>query len=315
MKAFVKRTYGGPEVLTLEEVPKPSVKDNHLLIKVMANSANPADWHILRGKPAFARLTFGLLKPKDKILGADFAGIVEETGKNVTGFKPGDRVFGGTLNGGSFAEYAVVPANGCALIPYDVGFTEMACVSIAGLTALQAVITHGKIQPGESVLINGAAGGVGHFAVQIAKVKGAKVTAVCSGKNADFVKSLGADPVISYDKEDIHQHNARYDLVVDIHGNLTFGDFSRKGRRGVMVGFTTMGNMMSVLSKKAFSKFPLAQFTAGVNRTDLELLASLIAEKKIRVHIDKTFPSSQIPEAIGYIEAMHTRGKVAMVWS
>lgn len=314
MKAFVKTTYGGPEVLTLEEVPKPSVKDNHLLIKVMANSANPADWHIIRGKPAFARLSFGLFKPKDKIPGADFSGIVEETGNHVTGFKSGDRVFGETLNGGSFAEYTVVPESVCARMPLGAGFAEMACVPIAGLTALQALITHGKIQPGESVLINGAAGGVGHFAVQIAKVYGAKVTAVCSGKNADFVTGLGAVQVISYDRENIHQHANRYDLVVDIHGNLTFADFKRMGSRAVMVGFTTMGNMISVLSKKAFSKFPLAQFTAGVNTPDLELLASLVAEKKIKVHIDKTYPSSQIPEAIRYIEAMHTRGKVAMVW-
>lgn len=314
MKAFVKRIYGGPEVLTLEEVPKPSVKDNYLLIKVKANSANPADWHILRGKPAFARLTFGLFKPRDKFLGSDFAGIVEETGNHVTRFKRGDRVFGGSLEAGSFAEYALVPDNVCALMPAEVGFTEMACVPIAGLTALQALVTHGKIQPGESVLINGAAGGVGHFAVQIAKVHGAKVTAVCSGKNADFLKSLGADQVISYDKEDIHQHATRYDLVADIHGNLTFADFTRMGQRAVMVGFTTMGNMMSVLGKKAFSKFPLAQFTAGVNSPDLETLASLMAERKISVHIDKTYPSTHIPEALGYIEAMHTRGKVAMVW-
>jgi NADPH:quinone reductase-like Zn-dependent oxidoreductase len=314
MKAFVKTTYGGPEVLTLQEVPKPPVKDSHILIRVMANSANPADWHILRGKPAFARLSFGLFKPKNKILGADFAGIVEETGNNVTRFKSGERVFGETLTSGSFAEYTVVPESACALMPAGVGFPEMACVPIAGLTAIQALITHGKIQPGESVLINGAAGGVGHLAVQIAKMYGGKVTAVCSGKNAEFVKSLGADRVISYDMENIHHHTTRYDLIVDIHGNFTFGDFTRMGRRAVMVGFTTMGNMMSVLSRKAFSKFPLTQFTAAVNAPDLELLASLLAERKIRIHIDKTYPSEKIPEAIGYIEAMHTRGKVAMVW-
>ncbi len=314
MKAFVKTKYGGPEVLTLQEIPKPVIKDNHILIRVMANSANPADWHILRGKPAFARLSFGLFKPKKKLLGVDYAGIVEETGTHVTRFKTGDRVFGGNLEAGGFAEYAVVPANACALIPPGMGFPEMACVPVAGFTALQALITHGKIQRGESVLINGAAGGVGHFAVQIAKWQGAKVTAVCSGKNADFLKSLGADRVISYDKEDIHQHTGRYDLVVDVHGNFNFADFNRMGRRGVMVGFTTMGNMISVLSKKTFNKFPLAQFTGKGNPPDLELLASLMAERKIRAHIEKTFPSTQIPEAIGYIEGMHTRGKVAMVW-
>jgi len=314
MKAFVKTTYGGPEVLKLEEVQKPSVKEDHILVKVMANSANPADWHIMRGEPFFARFSFGLFKPKNKILGADFAGIVEETGKNVANFKIGDRVFGESLGAGSFAEYTNVPANVCAIMPEGTEFQEMACVPIAGLTALQALITHGQLKEGESVLINGSSGGVGHFAVQIAKAYGANVTAVCSGKNEDFVKSLGADQVISYDKENIHQHNGKYDLIVDTHGNLTHQDFQRMGQRAVVTGFTTMGHMMSELFKKALSKFPLAQFTAEVNQHDLEILASLIRDRKIRAHIDKTYPYTQIPEAIGYIEAMHTRGKVAMVW-
>jgi len=314
MKAFVKTTYGGPEVLKLEEVQKPSVKEDHILVKVKANSANPVDWHIMRGTPFFARFTFGLFKPKNKILGADFAGIVEETGKNVANFKIGDRVFGESFGAGSFAEYTVVPANVCAIMPEGTEFQEMACVPIAGLTALQALITHGQLKEGESVLINGSSGGVGHFAVQIAKAYGANVTAVCSGKNEDFVKSLGADQVISYDKENIHQHNGKYDLIIDTHGNLTHQDFQRMGQRAVVTGFTTMGHMMSELFKKALSKFPLAQFTAEVNQHDLEILASLIRDRKIRAHIDKTYPYTQIPEAIGYIEAMHTRGKVAMVW-
>jgi NADPH:quinone reductase-like Zn-dependent oxidoreductase len=315
MKAFIKTTYGGPEVLKLEEVQKPSVKDNHMLVKVMANSVNPADWHILRGKPFFARFIFGLLKPKNKVLGADFAGIVEEIGKQVAGFKIGDKVFGDSLEGGTFAEYTCVPANVCAIMPEGTEFREMAGVPIAGLTALQALITHGQLKAGESVLINGSSGGVGHFAVQIAKVYGATVTAVCSAKNIDFVKNLGADQVISYDTENIHRHNGKYNLIIDTHGNLTHQDFKRMGQRAVIVGFTTMGNMMSVLVKKAFIKFPLTQFTAKANTHDLELLASLIRDRKISVHIDKTYPYSEIPEAIGYIEAMHTRGKVVMVWS
>jgi NADPH:quinone reductase-like Zn-dependent oxidoreductase len=315
MKAFVKTTYGGPEVLRLEEVDKPSVKDNHLLVRVMANSANPADWHILRGKPNFARLTFGLFKPKIKLLGADFAGIVEAISNPANNFKVGDHVFGEYLKGGTFAEYAVIPSHACARMPDGAEFSEMACVPVAGVTALQALITHGKLKAGESVLINGAAGGVGHFAVQIAKAYGARVIAVCSAKNSDFVKSLGADQVIAYDKENIHTHPGKYDLIVDIHGNLTFPDFTRMGQRGVMVGLTTMRHMMSVLSKKAFSKFPLEQFTAEANTHDLDLLASMVADRKIRVHIEKTYSYSDIPEAIGYIEAMHTRGKVAMVWS
>ena len=289
MKAFTKTRYGGPEVLQLEEVEKPSLGDDQILVKVVANSANPADWHILRGKPFFARFTFGLFKPKDKIPGADFAGIVEEAGSNIDHFKVGDRVFGETLKGGAFAEYTCVPAKVCALMPEGTDFTEMAGVPIAGITALQALITHGKLKEGESVLINGASGGVGHFAVQIAKAYGAKVTAVSSSRNLDFVKSLGADHVIAYDKEDIHQHNGKYDLIIDTNGNLSLEDYTRMGQRGVMVGFTTMGHMMVLLLKRAFSKFPLVQFTAEANSKDLETLASLIQRRKIKVHIEKIY--------------------------
>jgi NADPH:quinone reductase-like Zn-dependent oxidoreductase len=317
MKAWTKNKYGGPdEVLRLEEVERPEPKEGHVIVKIFANSANPADWHILRGKPFFARFTFGLFKPKEKILGSDFAGIVEQVGNNVSRFKVGDKVFGESLAGGAFAEYACVSENICAAMPDGgVEFPEMACLPIAGLTALQALVRHGQVKKGETVLINGASGGVGHFAVQIAKVYGANVTAVCSHKNVDFVKSLGADNVIAYDKEDIHRHAGKYNLIVDANGNLNFQDYKRMGQRGVMVGFTTMGQMISVLLRKALSTFPLIQFTAEPNNKDLEVLASLVKEKKIKVHIDKTFSFEQIPEAIRSIEAMRTRGKVAMVWS
>ncbi|MBK7232056.1 MAG: NAD(P)-dependent alcohol dehydrogenase [Saprospiraceae bacterium] len=314
MKAFTKTKYGGPEVLQLEEVAKPTLKDGHILVKIKANSANPADWHIIRGEPIIARLAFGLFKPKDKFTGADFAGVVEEIGSNVTRFKVGDKVFGESMKSGVFAEYACVPENVCALMPEGSTYSEMACVPIAGLTALQALITHGKIKEGETVLINGSSGGVGHFAVQIAKAYGAKVTAVCSSKSVDFVKSLGADHVIAYDKENIHQHNGPYNLIIDIHGNLNFDDFKRMGERAVIVGFTTLGHMFSVLIKKAFSKFPLVQFTAQAKVKDLETLATLIHENKIKVAIEKTYSYKQIPEALSFIEAMHTKGKVAMVW-
>ena len=314
MKAFTKSKYGGPEVLQWEEVERPSLKDDHLLVKVMANSANPADWHIIRGKPFPARFSFGLFKPKDKIPGADFAGIIEEVGSKVGHFNVGDRVFGDTLMGGAFAEYTSISANSCAMMPGKTDFPEMAALPIAGLTALQAIITHGQLKDGESVLINGSSGGVGHLTVQIAKACGANVTAVCSSKNVDFVKSLGADQVISYDKEDIHTHNGKYNLVIDTNGNLTYDDFKRMGQRGVMVGFTTMGHMMKTLLRKAFSKFPLVQFTARVNAKDLETLASLVETGKIKVHIEKRYSYKNIPEAIGYIEAMHTRGKVVMIW-
>lgn len=314
MKAFTKYIYGGPEVLNLEEVDKPSLKDDELLINVKANSVNPADWHILRGKPILARFSFGLFKPKLKILGADFAGVVEEVGKNVNHFQAGDHVFGETLKSGAFAEYSSVLASACGIMPKASSFPEMACVPIAGVTALQALITHGKLKEGESVLINGSSGGVGHFAVQIAKAYGAKVTGVCSAKNRAFVLGLGADKVIAYDEESIHQHRGKYDLIIDNHGNLFLKDFTRMGQRGVVVGFTTMSHMMPLLIKAGFSKFPLAQFTAEANTIDLQKLASLIEEKKLQVHIEKTYPYNEIPEAISYIEAMRTRGKVAMSW-
>lgn len=314
MKAIIKTQYGGPEVLRLEEVEVPELKDGHILVKVVANSANPADWHILRGTPVVARFIFGLLKPKNKVLGADFAGIVEKVGNGVTQFNIGDRVFGETLKGGAFAEYTCVATDVCCTMPEGISFAEMAAVPIAGLTALQALITHGKLQQGESVLINGSSGGVGHFAVQIAKAYGAKVTAVCSSKNENFVRGLGADHVIAYDKEDISLHSGKYNLIVDTNGNLSFEDFKRMGHRCVMVGFIGMGHMMSVVLKAKLSKYPFADFTAKANTKDLETLASLIQNRKIKVHIDKTYSYKQIPEAIGYIEAMRTKGKVVMVW-
>jgi len=306
--------YGGPEVLRLADAEKPTLKDDHILVKVFANSANPADWHILRGKPFFARFTFGLFKPKDKVPGTDFSGVVEEVGANIGTFKVGDRVFGETLKGGAFAEYVCVPANVCAVMPEGTDFPEMASVPIAGLTALQALVTHGQLKAGETVLINGSSGGVGHFAVQIAKAYGAIVTAVCSSKSVDFVKSLGADQVIAYDKENIHQHNGKYDLVVDTNGNLSHKDYTRMGQRGVMVGFTTMGHMVSTLLKKSVSKFPLAQFTAEANTKDLQTLASLIRAGKISPHIEKTYSYTDIPAAISFIENMRTKGKVVMLW-
>ena len=314
MKAITKYKYGGPKVLGLEEIEKPTLKENHLLIKVKASSVNPADWRGLRGKPFLARFTYGLFKPKDKVLGADFAGIIEAVGQGVTKFKVGDRVFGTMLQGGAFAEYTSVPENVCGLMPEQATYNEMACMPLAGLTALQALVTHGKLMEGESVLINGSSGGVGHFAIQIAKAYGAHVTAICSNRNISFVKSIGADKAIDYNKENIHQHNGAYDLIVDINGNLNHADFKRMGKRGVMVGYITMEHMLSVLLKKGFSKFPLTQFTVEANNEDLNTLAHLIKKGKLKSHIDKTYAYSKIPEAIEYIELMRTRGKVAISW-
>lgn len=314
MKAFIKTQYGGPEILHLEEIELAPLKENEIRVKVMANSANPADWHILRGAPFFARFTTGLFKPKEKILGADFAGIVEKVGSKTKHSKVGDRVYGESLTGGAFAEYIQIDEKCVAFMPNEISFTEMACVPIAGLTALQAIDTHGKLKAGESVLINGASGGVGHFAVQIAKARGAKVTAVCSTKNKSFVETLGADDVIAYDQIDIHQQKGNYDLIIDANGNLNFDDYKRMGKRGVMIGFTSMGHMVGVLFKKMLGSFPLTQFTAEVNKTDLEILAHLIEQKHIKVQIEKTYSYKQIPDAIAYIESMRTKGKVAMSW-
>jgi NADPH:quinone reductase-like Zn-dependent oxidoreductase len=312
MKAITKSTYGGPEVLKLSDVARPEIDDDQLLVRVMANSANAADWHVMRGKPLFARFSFGLFKPKNPILGADFAGIVEEIGKEVKSFQVGDRVYGESLQGGAFSEFTAVAAAACARIPDSLSYATMAAVPIAGITALQALITHGKLKADESVLINGSSGGVGHFTVQIARAYGARVTGVCSSANAAFVKSLGAQEVVAYDQEDIHQHTGRYDLVIDNHGNLRFSDFKRLGKRGVLVGFTALGHMMQVLTANALSKFHLAQFTAMANTADLEILANLVKEGKVKPHIEKTYPFEQIPAAISYIEKMRTRGKVVM---
>lgn len=314
MKAFTKYKYGGPEVLQLEEVEKPTVKEGHILIKVMANSANPVDWHVLRGEPFLARFSFGLFKPKYKRIGSDFSGIVEEVGNNVSHFKKGDLVFGEALSVGAFAEYICAPARICGIMPKEADFMEMACVPIAGLTALQGLVDSGQIKKGESVLINGASGGVGHFTVQIAKAFGAEVTGVCSTRNAEFVKTLGADNVVAYDKENIHRHNKKYDLIIDNHGNLFHDDFTRMGKRGVLIGFTTIGRMISLVLKNVFSKFSLKPFTAEANTKDLETLAEFILKKEIKVHVSRFYPYNEIPDAIGFIEDMRTKGKIAMSW-
>jgi NADPH:quinone reductase-like Zn-dependent oxidoreductase len=314
MKAITKYRYGGPEILQLEEVDKPTLKPGHLLISVKANSVNPADWHILRGEPFLVRLSMGLSKPKNKILGADFTGIVEDVGEGVTKFKKGDRVFGEMNGNGAFAEYTCAPENVCGHMPDSSSYTAMACVPIAGLTALQALVTHGQLKAGESVLINGSSGGVGHFAVQIARAYGATVTAICSSRNLEFVKSLGADLVIAHDKEDVHKLQGDYDLVLDTHGNLNFSDFRRLGRSGVLVGMTSFGHMMSVVIRSLFSRFSLKLFTAEASYKDLNTLSELIGAGQVTPSIEKTYPASEVAAAIEYIEKMSTRGKVAISW-
>lgn len=262
----------------------------------------------------FSRFVLGLFKPKNPILGVDFSGVVEAVGEQVHNIKPGDAVYGESLDGGAFAEYILIPESACTLIPPGIAPEIMAALPVAALTAYQALLTHGKLQSGEHVCINGASGGVGHFAVQIAKAYGAHVTAICSQKNADFVASIGADEVIAYDTTNIHQHKANYDLIVDTHGNLFLSDYIRMGKRGVMTGFTTMGHMMGVLWQRMIKRYPLGQFTAAANVNDLQTLADLVASGKIAPHIEKTYSYKQIPQAVAGLEAMRTRGKVVMRW-
>jgi NADPH:quinone reductase-like Zn-dependent oxidoreductase len=239
---------------------------------------------------------------------------VEEVGAGVTHFKVGDKVFGDNIFKGAFAEYCLVPAKACGKIAGETSFNEMAVVPIAGISAFQALLTDGKLQKGQSVLINGASGGVGHFAVQIAKAYGAKVTGVCSSEKKNFVYSLGADKVIAYDKQDIREHGGKYDLVLDLHGNLKYQDMRKMGKRAVVVGFASMGNAFSVMVKNTFSKFPLTIFKADANTKDLETLAALIAKGKVKPHIGKNYTYRETPDAIRQVEKGGTSGKVVMEW-
>ncbi len=314
MQGVVRSEYGGPEVLRLEEVPTPPLEQGHLLVKVKANSVNPANLYLLMGKPFPTRFASGLFKPKQIVQGADFSGVVEEVGDGVTKFSVGDHVFGELTGGGAFAEYACVPESVCGLVPNGAGFKEMACVPVAGLAALQALVTHGKLQAGESVLINGASGGVGHFAVQIAKALGAQVTAICSSKNTDFVTSIGADKAVAYDQMDISQLSQKHDLVVDCHGSFSYSDYKRLGNRGVVVGFTSMGSMAGLAFRKLLARFPLALFSAKANTDDLNRLAELIEQGEIRPHVDEVYHYTQFERAFAHIGSSRTVGKVAVSW-
>ncbi len=311
MKAYVRHKFGGPEVLQIEEVEKPSPADDEILVRIKAISVNPVEWHRLRGTPFFMRLVTRPFKPKNKLIGSDFAGIVEAVGTHITKFEVGDEVFG-EASLGSFGEYNCVKLHMLAHKPENASFEEAACLGVAGLTALQGIRDYGRLCAGEKVLINGAAGGVGHYSVQIAKALGAEVTAVCSTGNIDFVRSIGASHVVDYSKHDIHKHNGQYDLVVDVHGNLNFSDYRRMAGRGVMIGFVGTGHMMGLLLRKAFSKMKIEQFTAQPKAEDLEFLAKYYSESKLRTNLDRTFSFEQLPEAIAFIERMHTSGKVAV---
>ena len=320
MKAIVYYHYGSPDVLACEEMEKPRAGDNEVLIKVRAASVNPLDWHLLRGTPYLLRLMAGLRKPKVPRSGVDVAGQVEAVGRDVTQFKPGDEVFGSCR--GAFAEYVCAPERALVLKPATVTFEQAASVPGAALTALQVLRDTGQIRPGQKVLINGAAGGVGTFAVQIAKALGAEVTGVCSTRNVDMVRSLGADRVIDYTREDFTKGTQRYDVILDCIGNHSFSGCRRvlnpKGTC-VMVGGPNegqwIGPLAGVLKRLVLSRFAsqkFAMFLTRPNKEDLTILRELLEAGKVTPVIDRRYSLNEVPEAIRYLEEGHARGKVVI---
>lgn len=320
MKAMVYTKYGPPDVLELKEVDKPVPKDNEILVKVVAASANAADWRLMRADPFLVRLYCGLLKPKYKILGADIAGRIEAVGGNVKQFQPGDEVFG-DLSGcgwGGFAEYVCVRENILALKPANITFEEAAAVPLAALTALHGLRDKGQIRPGQKVLINGAAGGVGTFAVQIAKALGAEVTAVCSARNLDMARSIGADHVIDYTREDFTQSERRYDLILAANGYHSILDYKRAlNPRGIYVmsggsmaqlfQALLLGPLISMTGSKK-----MGALTSQPNQKDIVYLKELLEAGKVKPVIDRSYPLNGVPEALRYLEEGHAKGKVVI---
>lgn len=308
MKAIVYHKYGHPEVLELQEMGKPNVEDDELLIKVHAASVNPLDWHFLRGTPFFIRLIAGLFKPKHKILGVDVAGRVETIGRNVKQFQPGDEVFGG-VSRGAYAEYVSVCEDGIVIKPARITFEEAAAVPVAAFTALQGLRDKGQIQAGQNILINGASGGVGTFAVQIAKSFGAEVTGVCSTRNLEMVRSIGADHVIDYTKEDFTHNRQCYDLFLDAVGNRSLSDCMRLlSSDGIYVAVA--GSIPRALRISMTRGKKMVTFIAKTNKTDLVFLRELLESGKVKPVIDRSYTLSEVPEAIGYVEKGHAQGKV-----
>jgi NADPH:quinone reductase-like Zn-dependent oxidoreductase len=314
MKAFLWERYGPPELLRIAEVEKPAPGADEVLVRVRAISVNPADWHSMRGKPLFSRATLGLLRPKYKILGVDVAGQVEAVGSGVVGFEPGDEVYANLLDHGygGFAEYVSVPVGVMSLKPANLSFEEAAAVPMAGVTALDGLRHHGEIQPEQNVLINGASGGVGTFAVQIAKSYGPEVTGVTSTRNLDLVSSLGADHVVDYTTTDFIRSGRRYDLILDTVGNRSVSDLRHalaEGGKAAVTGFTSVPKLMGVSLRGGKD---IAMVQAHVTTKDLEFLAELADAGKLRPQIDRRYPFTDIPAAIAYLEQGHASGKVVV---
>jgi NADPH:quinone reductase-like Zn-dependent oxidoreductase len=314
MKAFILEKYGPPETLRMAEVEKPAPAADEALVNVLAVSVNPADWRSMRAKPFFSRTTLGLLRPKHRILGVDIAGRVEAVGSDVTQFKPGAEVYANLLDHGSggFAEYVSVPIEVMSLKPANLSFEEAAAVPMAAVTALQGLRHHGEVQAGQRVLINGASGGIGTFAVQIAKSYGAEVSGVTSSRNIDLFDSLGADHVIDYTTTDFFRSGRRYDLILDTIGNLSVRDLRRalaEGGKAAVVGFTSVAKLIGVSLRGGKD---IAIVSAHVATADLEFLSELIEAGKVRPCIDRRYPFTEIPAAITYLEQGHARGKVVV---
>jgi NADPH:quinone reductase-like Zn-dependent oxidoreductase len=320
MKAAVYNQYGPPEVVQIRDAEKPAPKDNEVLIKVRAASVNPLDWHFVRGLPYFVRMAGGLRKPKDPRLGVDVAGQVEAAGPNATQFKTGDEVFG--ICRGALAEYACTSQSALAMKPPYVTFEQAASVPIAGLTALQGLRDKGRIQSGQKVLINGAGGGVGTFAVQIAKSFGAEVTGVCSTSNIDMVRSIGADQVIDYTQEDFTKGGQRYDVILDCVANHSLSACRRvlnpKGTYIIvggpsgrwMIGF--LARLIKALVWSWFVSQKLVMLPVRRSQEDLTILHDLMKDGKVTPVIDRCYKLSEIAEAIRYLEEGHARGKVVI---
>jgi NADPH:quinone reductase-like Zn-dependent oxidoreductase len=323
MKAIVQDSYGSPDVLELRDVDRAVVKDDEVLVRVHAASVNAADWHSLRGDPYIARLQMGLRKPKDGVLGSDLAGRVETVGGNVTMFQPGDEVFGTTFGHGlgAFAELCLCATQDLLRPkPGNLSFEQAAAVPLAALTALQGLRDHGRIEPGQKVLIVGASGGVGTFAVQIAKSLGAEVTGVCSTRNVEMVRSIGADQVIDYTEEDFTHSGRRYDLIFQLAGTRSPSDCRRaltpKGTlllssgesKGHWIG--PVGRIVKALALSPFVGQTLVSFLVKPNGEDLHTLKELVEGRKVSPVIDTSYALSEVPDAIRRLEEEHTRGKI-----
>ena len=318
MKAIVREAYGPPEVLHLEDVPLPTLHDGDVLVRVRAASANAGDWHLLRGTPLPFRLVAGLRTPRFKIIGTDVAGRVEAVGRNVTQFRPGDEVFGelSRCGFGAYAEFAAAPEKALALKPANLTFEEAATLPTAGSTALQG-LRKGRIQRAQRVLLNGASGGVGTFAVQIAKSFGAEVTAVCSTRNVDMVRSIGADHVIDYTRDDFATQGQRYDLILATNGDRSIWDYRRALTADGCYAMTGGSNrqltealLFGPLLSAGRQQF--GNVLVKPNQEDLLVLKELCESGKVRPVIDRRFPLSEVPSAVRYVEDGHARGKVVV---